>query len=262
MKEIASEKNQWIKRMRALEKRKYRLAFEQFVAEGKRFVQEAIESDSKVHAVLIDENSKEDYSDLLKDYKGPIFQVKSDVLAKSMQTVQPQDIAAIVSIPQWSEGGWGKFSTVVVVDGVQDPGNLGSIIRSASASGADAVLCLKGTVDFANAKVLRSTMGTIFSLPVYTVEDSEEAISRLKEAGFSFVAADASGKNYDELTAWPSKVALVVGNEGNGLRSIESCDAVVRIPLERGVESLNVGVATGILLYEIRRCKKPRNNFY
>ena len=163
LKKIESDKNQWIKRMRALEKRKYRLAFEQFVAEGKRFVEEAIDSGVRIDVILIAEGSEEDYTDLLARYDGPAYLVDKKIFEESMGTVSPQGIAAIVSLPDWSETSWPQMNTVVIVDGVQDPGNLGSIIRSTLASGADAVFCLKGTVDYSNRKVLRSTMGTIFS---------------------------------------------------------------------------------------------------
>lgn len=257
MKLIESDKNQWIKRMRALEKRKYRLAFEQFVAEGRRFVEEAIESDVMVHVIMIADGSQHKYEDLLEKYDGPAFLVEPEILEDSMNTVSPQDIAAIVSFPDWSEESWPVMDTVVIVDGVQDPGNLGSIIRTTLASGAKAVFCLKGTVDFSNKKVLRSTMGTIFKLPVYMIEDVEEIVHVLKKYGFQFCVADADGVDYDKaFDTLPEKIALVVGNEGNGVSQIEEYEHLVRIPLENGVESLNVGVAAGILLYEIRRLRQ------
>lgn len=106
MKVIESDKNQWIKRMRALEKRKYRLAFEQFVAEGRRFVEEALESGAMVHVILIAEGSEEKYEELLAGYDGPAFLVDPEILEDSMSTVNPQDIAAIVSFPDWSEELW------------------------------------------------------------------------------------------------------------------------------------------------------------
>lgn len=123
-----------------------------------------------------------------------LFSLIPEILEDSMSTVNPQDIAAIVSFPDWSEELWPVMDTVVVVDGVQDPGNLGSIIRSTLASGAKAVFCLKGTVDFSNKKVLRSTMGTIFKLPVYMIEDVEEIVQVLKKYGFKFIVADADGR--------------------------------------------------------------------
>lgn len=260
LKKIESDKNQWIKRMRALEKRKYRLAFEQFVAEGKRFVEEAIDSGVRIDVILIAEGSAEDYTDLLARYDGPAYLVDKKIFEESMGTVSPQGIAAIVSLPDWSETSWPQMNTVVIVDGVQDPGNLGSIIRSTLASGADAVFCLKGTVDYSNRKVLRSTMGTIFSLPVYMIDDIEEIVRVLRRYGFSFIIADADGVDYEEAFdgLLEEKIALVVGNEGNGSRQIQDVDKVVSIPLEKGVESLNVAVATGILLYELHRRRKNR----
>lgn len=258
MKKIESDKNQWIKRMRALEKRKYRLAFEQFVAEGRRFVEEAINSGAEVHVILIAEGSEDKYDELLKAYDGPAFLVDENILNDAMATVNSQDIAAIVSFPDWSETSWPDMHTVVIVDGVQDPGNLGTIIRTTMASGANAVFCLKGTVDFTNNKVLRSTMGTIFSLPVYMIDDVDEIIEVLKKYGFQFIVADAEGKPYDQLESYPEKVALVLGNEGNGVEKVEIYDDVISIPLARGVESLNVAVAGGVLLYDIRQRRLER----
>lgn len=253
---ITSQDNQWLKRLRALGKRKYRLAFEQFVAEGRRFVEEALASDVGVHAVFVAEEEGEAYADLLAFYDGPVYTLKRDLLNDSLSTVHPQSIAAIVSFPQWDQASWREMSTLVVVDGVQDPGNLGSIIRTTAASGADAVLCLKGTVDFSNEKVLRATMGAVFSLPIYMIDDPEETLGDLRDHGFSFVAADAHGVDYDDLDTWPEKLALFMGSEGHGVREDLAFDQVVRIPLERGIESLNVGVAAGVLLYAIRRDRR------
>lgn len=253
---ITSQDNQWLKRLRALGKRKYRLAFEQFVAEGRRFVEEALASDVDVHAVFVAEEEGEAYADLLASYDGPVYTLKRDLLNDSLSTVHPQSIAAIVSFPQWDQASWREMSTLVVVDGVQDPGNLGSIIRTTAASGADAVLCLKGTVDFSNEKVLRATMGAVFSLPIYMIDDPEETLGDLRNHGFSFVAADAQGVDYDDLDTWPEKLALFMGSEGHGVREDLAFDQVVRIPLERGIESLNVGVAAGVLLYAIRRDRR------
>lgn len=256
---ISSQDNQWLKRLRALGKRKYRIAFEQFVAEGRRFVQEALSSAVDVHAVFVAEEEKGTYQDLLATYTGPVYSVSRDLLNESLSTVHPQSIAAIVSFPQWDTSSWEDMETLVVVDGVQDPGNLGSIIRTTAASGGDAVLCLKGTVDFSNEKVLRATMGAIFSLPVFMIDDTEETLADIKDRGFHFIAADAQGRDYDEIQPWPEKIALFMGSEGHGVQEDqEDFEEVVRIPLERGVESLNVGVAAGILLYAIRRDRKRR----
>ena len=140
----------------------------------------------------------------------------------------------------------------LIVDGVQDPGNLGTILRTALAAGTEAVLCLKGTVDVYNDKTLRSTMGAIFREPIYFIEDVDSLLQDLQQWGVAVLVSDIRAeKNYMEMT-FPEKTALVVSNEANGPQLIKNGDLLVKIPLAEGAESLNVAVATGILLYAIQ----------
>lgn len=146
--------------------------------------------------------------------------------------------------------------TVLVADGVQDPGNLGTLARSAAAFACDALVCLPGTVDPWNPKAVRASAGALFRVPV-AMATLEEALAWLGAAGITLLGADAAGEPV-EAAGRPERVALAVGNEGAGLTEAvrAACDGLVAVPMAGGTESLNVAVATGILLYELTRGRK------
>lgn len=248
---IQSEQNQWLKRCKALQQKKYRQQYRQFVAEGLRFVQEALQH-SAAQAVLVDERQQELLRQLELAEQVPLYVVKAGLLEQVLHTVHPQGIAAIASQKQWDWQAVANMKQIVIIDGVQDPGNLGTIMRTALASGTEAMLCLKGTVDMYNDKTLRSTMGAIFQLPVYQLDDVEAMETDLHRWGFQLAVADIRAEQYYYQMAFPPKVALVVSNEANGPQLLRQGDLMVKIPLYQQAESLNVAVAAGILLYAIR----------
>jgi TrmH family RNA methyltransferase len=142
---------------------------------------------------------------------------------------------------------------LLVLDAIQDPGNVGTILRTAAALGATATFSLPGTVDLWNAKVVRSGMGAHFHHPCLSgTWDDLDAFRR--DRSVSLWAADASGDSIEGLDR-PARLAVVVGNEGSGLSpmSRQRADRIVALPIAESTESLNVAVATGILLYELRR---------
>lgn len=147
---------------------------------------------------------------------------------------------------------------IIIIDGVQDPGNLGTIVRTALASDTQAMLCLSGTVDLYNDKTLRATMGAIFRLPVYQIGNVQEMTDTLHRWGFQLVVSDIRAEQGYHQLQFPVKTALVVSNEANGPQQIHHGDMLVKIPLFQQAESLNVAVATGILLYAIRMGKEAR----
>jgi TrmH family RNA methyltransferase len=169
-------------------------------------------------------------------------------------TDTPQGILAIAAVPARSldEHGTTPFVRIVVLDAVQDPGNVGTLVRTAAALGASATVALPGTVDLWNTKVVRSAMGAHFHHPALhcTWDELEQFLTRTET---SLWGADARGAPLDD-TAAPPRLALAVGNEGAGLspRVRTAAARLVSLPLSPGVESLNVAVATGIFLYELR----------
>lgn len=250
---IESDQNQHLKKIRALKQKKYRESYGQFVVEGSRFVAEALKREADIKVILVAENYLAANENLLKQYHGPLFAVKKGLLEKFLDTVTPQGIVAIVNKPVWSKKDLAQMSHILIIDGVQDPGNLGTLFRTALASGVDAVCCLKGTVDSYNDKTLRATMGAIFTLPIFSIDDEQWLVENLHQAGFELVIADIHAQQFYDEMIYPDKVALVVGNEGNGVQRLKKGDRYVKIPLYNEAESLNVAIAAGILLYTIKR---------
>lgn len=255
---IESEQNKWLKKVKALQQKKYRQQYGQFLVEGLRFLEEALQKNARIEAILVAEDALETVKASLAGYEGLLLVVKKGLLEKTLNTITPQGVAAIVYKPDWQQIKLEELHTVLIVDGVQDPGNLGTIIRTALASGTEAIYCLKGTVDLYNDKVLRATMGAIFALPVFVVEEHTALLTQLKQAGFATIIADIRGERYYDQLAYPLRTALVVSNEANGPQLIREGDHYVKIPLYGGAESLNVAIACGILLYELDRQRRGR----
>lgn len=174
--------------------------------------------------------------------------------ASAAETESPQGVLAIAEIPASSLAtlSLGANARIVVLDAVQDPGNVGTILRTAAALGATAALALPGTVDLWNAKVVRSAMGASFHFPVMSTTWEELDQFRQRES-VALWGADAAGAPLDTLHP-PARLALVVGNEGAGLsaEARSRIDQLAALPIGSIVESLNVAVATGIFLYQLR----------
>ncbi len=190
----------------------------------------------------------------LRDRGADVAGVTAAEFASAAETESPQGVLAIAEIPHRSLEtlALSRAARLVLLDAVQDPGNVGTILRTAAALGAVAVVALPGTVDLWNAKVVRSAMGAGFHVPAFPGTWEAVDLFRRRES-VSLWGADAGGTPLEELTA-PDRLALVVGNEGAGLsgEARARIDALVSLPIESTVESLNVAVATGILLYQLR----------
>jgi TrmH family RNA methyltransferase len=174
--------------------------------------------------------------------------------ASAAETESPQGVLAIAEIPGWSLDSipLGASARIVVLDAVQDPGNVGTILRTAAALGASAAVSMPGTVDLWNAKVVRSAMGASFHFPVTSATWETLDLFRRRE-DVALWGADAGGLPLDTLVP-PPRLALVVGNEGAGLsaEARSRIDTLAALPIGSVVESLNVAVATGIFLYQLR----------
>lgn len=253
---IQSKDNFLIKETKKLKDKKYRTKNNQFLVEGFRFVLEALKSEFHVPIVFVSENSKSRWESfevnnkLQKNTK--IYWVTEQILRILSDTENPQGIIAVVDNKRLNVEN--KEGFYVLVDKVQDPGNMGTIIRTAHASKALGVIITKGTVDIYNEKTLRSTMGSIFHVPIIH-ENNLEEINTLKKMGFKLIVSSLdTNKNFYDVSL-KHKVIIAVGNEGKGISDeiYNIADEKVKIPMPGKAESLNVSVAAGIMMFEFIR---------
>lgn len=235
-----------------LKQKKYREQEDKFLAEGIRFVEEAILEGLVDHIFY----SKDIYSvngyERVLNNDLPKFEVDESVIKELTNTTTPQRVVAVVRKPKIEINE--DLSFVVVVDKVQDPGNLGTIIRTCDAAGVDAVYIIKGTVDVYNDKTLRSTMGSIFHIPILYYETFKDVVENLYSMGFNIYASALDGEDLYK-TDLKGKTAVVIGNEANGMsqEDIMLCNKKIRIPMIGRAESLNASVAAAVIIYEALR---------
>ena len=177
------------------------------------------------------------------------------------RTKTPQGLAAIINKNKFILDDMlsSEKLFIAILDGVQDPGNVGTIIRTLDSAGASGVIILNGCADPYGSKALRATMGSIFRVPIYEVFDEDRLFSYLIDINTHIMISHLDG---DSLFNWegdPNRVALVIGNEGRGVRDelLQYASSLVKIPMLGGAESLNASVAAGIIIYEVvrRKCK-------
>ena len=186
-------------------------------------------------------------------------EVVSDRLYKRMSDTQtPQGIMCIAESPKADIDDLiaqheGKDFRVLVLEGIQDPGNLGTMIRTAEGAGFDLVVADDRTVDLYNPKVIRSTMGSIYRVPVVYCDDILRPVSRLKAEGLMICAAHLKGTCSFKEESYSNRVAVLIGNEGKGLtdRACSMADVLIKIPMQGRVESLNAAVAAALIMYEV-----------
>ena len=250
MLEIESKNNNLFKEIKKLKEKKHRIKSNKYLIEGLRFVEEAIKSKVSIDSIIFTESFKEKNPELFLKINENIklIQMNEALLKQLCSTENPQGIVGVINM-QNKELKSGEL--VVLVDKVQDPGNMGTIIRTAHAAGAAGIVMTKGTVDIYNDKTLRSTMGSIFYIPIVE-DDSLDLVKSLKKEGYKLVVSSLQGKNNFVEENLQGKVMIAVGNEGNGVSDevYDIADIKVKIPMPGEAESLNVAVATSIMIYE------------
>ncbi|MFX4261365.1 TrmH family RNA methyltransferase [Pelotomaculum propionicicum] len=259
---MVSIHNPRIKYVRRLANHRFRDKEKKFLVEGIRFVEEILDSEWPVEMVVynkkIMENSRaKNIIATASARKAYLYEVEDGVFGELAETSTPQGIIAVA--PQrWNSPEDLKIdepALLVLVDGVQDPGNLGAIVRSADAAGAGGVVLLKGTADIYNPKALRATMGSIFHLPVIQGPAADEVIPYLSRRGIKIVAGDPRASKALFEIDFKVSCAIAVGGEAGGIGGLikESVDELARIPMPGQAESLNVAISAGIMLYEALR---------
>lgn len=253
---IQSKDNLLIKDVKKLKEKKHRIQSGKFLIEGFRFVCEGLESDFHVPLVFISESAMDRWegfdveSKLQKDTRA--YTVTDQVLKSISSTDTPQGIVAVVN--NKSINVENKSGFYMLADKVQDPGNMGTIIRTAHAAGALGIIVTKGTVDIYNEKTLRSTMGSIFHIPIIQ-DDTLAQLNFLRDNGFKLIVSSLDTDNNFFDVNLKDKSIIAVGNEGNGVSKelLDISDIKIKIPMPGGAESLNVSIAASIMMFEVIR---------
>lgn len=255
---ITSTSNPRIKRLIQLrDKAKYREAEDVFIIEGSRMFREL--PWDLVREVYITEEAlqKEEIQRYLDELSCPYEVVSGEVFTRISDTVTPQGILAVVKRMKYDLGDMikGGNPLLLMVEDIQDPGNLGTMFRTAEAAGVNGIIMSRDTVDIYNPKSIRSTMGSVFRMPFLYVDSLKSAISDLKHRDISvYAAALHHSLKYTEAD-YSAGCAVLIGNEGRGLRqeTVKSASAAVSIPMAGSVESLNASVSAAVILYEAVR---------
>ena len=253
MREISSKDNKIFRLCEQLTHKKYRDKLGLYLIEGENLLEEAVKNGAAIKTVL-----------MCRDYRGSLFGTEdkafclSDKLFEQLsQTETTQGIMAIVEKPELSPDlflnrGGGNF---IVLDRLQDPGNIGTILRTADAAGYELAIVMKGTADVFSPKAVRAATGSLFRMPVVFMDSVDELMEFTRAAGKKLVATcfDTDRYYYDENLK--GNIALIIGNEGSGISRelIECSDLKIKIPMHGNIESLNASVAAGILMYEAVR---------
>lgn len=265
--ELSSTRSPRVKAARRLAKRAFRRREHRFLAEGPQAVREALALNGVLAELFATAEAENRHQDLVAqaDKAGvPIFRVSGEVMAELAQTVTPQGLLAVcefVDVPL-EKALSPAPRLVTVLAHVRDPGNAGTVLRTADAAGSDSVIFTDASVDPYNGKCVRASAGSLFHLPVVTGPRFDALIPALKGAGLTVVAADGAGESsldtaldagtLDGPTAW------VFGNEAWGLPEeiLNAVDEVVRVPIYGGAESLNLATAAAVCLYTSARAQR------
>ncbi|MCK9478745.1 MAG: RNA methyltransferase [Firmicutes bacterium] len=243
MRYISSKENKIYKEAKKLLSHFGRAKSGLFLAEGKRITDDAIQSGAVNH-IIISESYTGEIPDILT-YRFPdkLFSDISD-------TKSSQGIVAVCSAQSKSASDI-SGNLLLICDGISDPGNLGTMIRTAECAYFDGVVLLKGCVDAYSPKTVRSTMGSIFRIPIYRIETYQ--LDMLADYDIAAAMLEDAKNLFD--TAFQEKTAIIIGNEAHGLSAevVSFANKRIKIPMRKGVSSLNAGVAAGIILYEVYR---------
>lgn len=240
------------------EKAKERKKEKAFLAEGSKMFEEADEN--RIREVYVSESYIEKNGISEKLERVGYETVSDEVFKKISDTKSPQGILCVMKQYEYTmdELLEKQNPVFVLLEDIQDPGNLGTIVRTGEGAGIDGVIMTKDTVDIYNPKTIRATMGSIYRVPFLYVDSMDNVINKLQGKGITVYAAHLKGENYYDSFDFTKGSAFLIGNEGNGLRkeTADLADSYLKIPMEGKVESLNAAIATSLLMYETYRQRR------
>lgn len=266
IKRITSKDNPALKTFRQLQTRKYRERLGEFVLEGPTVISEALEQGTPIRMAVFTDDFREDPKGRalirkMEEERIPLYCTEDGLFRDAAGTQTPQGVLAAAKIPYWdpdilTEEG----SCFLVLDRVQDPGNIGTMVRTAEAAGFRGIVAVKGTADLYSGKVSRAAAGGLLRLPVFTVDSGAALLEKMRECGKKIVCTDPRSNVYYDDAPMAEDIALVIGNEAGGISPelLAGADISVGIPMEGRTESLNAAVSAGILMYESLRQRRIR----
>jgi TrmH family RNA methyltransferase len=265
---ITSTANQKIKNITALlKKSKERRQQKAFVVEGPKMCLEApaerVQEIYVAEGFLAQEQQRRQLEAYLSDHpqlRGLVETVSDGVFSSMSATRTPQGILSVVAMPGYclEQMLAQEHTLLLILEDIQDPGNLGTMLRTGEGAGVTGVIASGNTVDLYNPKTIRSTMGSIYRVPYLAAEDLEGMIRRIKDNGVALYAAHLQGSVSYEEPDYTTACGFLIGNEGNGLteETARLADTYVRIPMAGKVESLNAAVSASLLMYECNRQRR------
>ena len=260
MQSISSKENELIKHIKKLKDKKERDISNEYVIEGIKLIQEAIQENVNIKQIIVCDDCDKTESmpkDLMYEIaKYDCIYVTKKIFKYISEVQEPQGILAVIEKNNLDREIDYSQDIIVALDDVQDPGNLGTILRTVDSIGLTQILVSKGTADSYNPKVVRSTMGAIFRIKIIECEDLEKTLKEIKKHKFKVVVTSLQTENSIYEINYNKKV-IVIGNEAKGVEKNiqELADEKIKIPMLGKTESLNASVATGIVLYEYVRQK-------
>ncbi len=248
MKFIQSKENKIFKQYKNLNKRKFRDTYNQFLIEGEKFIDDAIDKNQSIECIIVN-NFYEKYFEKYKEYE--IVSLEDTLFNELSDTVHSQGVIAVINKNQSMD--ISLEDPIVILDKLQDPGNMGTILRTSVAAGIKNIVTIKGSVDIYNPKVVRSTAGAIFNIRSIEIDDVKHFADDIKAQGYKLITTKMEAETAFNEYKYSKKTAIVIGNEGKGISKeiFELSDLSVKIPLFGEIESLNASVAAAIIIYEM-----------
>ena len=260
MQVISSKDNELIKHIKKLKDKKHRDESNEYIIEGVKLIEEAVKEKARIKKIIVCEDTTRTYEIpthiMYEIAKYECVYVTNKVFASITQVTNPQGIMAIIEKGDTNVQIDYTQDIIVALDDVQDPGNLGTILRTVDSIGLNQIIVSKGTADAFNSKVVRSTMGAIFRVKIIEVENLPQAIKEMRKHHFKLMVTSLQTKNSIYDIKFNKKI-IVIGNEANGVSKEiqEMADEKAKIPMLGKTESLNASVAAGVVMYEYVRQK-------
>lgn len=250
---LSSTANEKVRFMRELNDAKQRRASGLMRVEGRKMCCEAAR-ETKVHTLFVEESKQDRYAELIAlclQQNAAVYPVSSRIIEYASETKTPQDVVLSALIPQIPL----RDGPLVALDGVQDPGNCGTIIRTCDAAGFGGVILGSGCADPYAPKVVRATMGSLFRVPILKTDDLAQELEARRAQGAAVLISHLHGEDFYARKKLPEKLVLVIGSEGRGVSDAVAATAThrLKLPMVGGAESLNASIAAGIMIYDLFR---------